>query len=102
MKQEKAIFAAGCFWGVQYQFQRVPGVLKTIVGYTGGPEENPQYPEVKAHQTHHVEAIEVEYDAEIVSYEELCKFFVRLLPFFKLVDADLHVQHAGIDYQNIF
>ena len=70
MKQEKAIFAAGCFWGVQYQFQRVSGVLKTTVGYTGGPEENPQYPEVKAHKTQHVEAIEVEYDAEVVSYEE--------------------------------
>ena len=78
MKQEKAIFAAGCFWGVQYQFQRVAGVLKTTVGYTGGPEENPQYPEVKAHKTQHVEAIEVEYDAEVVSYEELCKVFFEI------------------------
>ena len=78
MKLEKAIFAAGCFWGVQYQFQRVTGVLKTTVGYTGGPEENPQYPEVKAHKTHHVEAIEVEYDAEVVSYEDLCKVFFEI------------------------
>ena len=46
MRLEKAIFAAGCFWGVQYQFQRVNGVQKTTVGYTGGPEENTKYPEV--------------------------------------------------------
>ena len=78
MKQEKAIFAAGCFWGVQHQFQRVNGVLNTVVGYTGGPEENPKYPEVKAHQTHHVEAIVVDYDADIVSYEDLCKVFFEI------------------------
>ncbi|MBQ4057139.1 MAG: peptide-methionine (S)-S-oxide reductase MsrA, partial [Bacteroidaceae bacterium] len=78
MKQEKAIFAAGCFWGVQHQFQRVNGVLNTVVGYTGGPEENPKYPEVKAHQTHHVEAIIVDYDADIVSYEDLCKVFFEI------------------------
>ena len=78
MRLEKAIFAAGCFWGVQYQFQRVNGVQKTTVGYTGGPEENPKYPEVKAHQTQHVEAILVEYDAEIVSYEDLCKVFFEI------------------------
>ena len=78
MKPEKAIFAAGCFWGVQHQFQRVNGVLHTVVGYTGGSEENPKYPEVKAHLTHHVEAIEVDYDADIVSYEELCKVFFEI------------------------
>ena len=56
---KSGIFAAGCFWGVQYQFQRLQGVLSTTVGYTGGPEQNPTYPEVKAHNTHHVEAIKV-------------------------------------------
>ena len=62
MKVEKAIFAAGCFWGVQHQFERIPGVLNTTVGYTGGPEANPAYTQVKAHMTHHVEAIFVDYD----------------------------------------
>ena len=78
MKNKKAIFAAGCFWGVQHQFQRVEGVLNTLVGYTGGPEQNPKYPEVKAHQTHHVEAILIDYDADIVNYEELCKVFFEI------------------------
>ena len=75
MKVEKAIFAAGCFWGVQHQFERIPGVLNTTVGYTGGPEANPTYTQVKAHMTHHVEAIFVDYDADMVSYVDLCKLF---------------------------
>lgn len=78
MKQERAIFAAGCFWGIQYQFQQIPGVLSTKVGYTGGPEENPKYPEVKAHQTHHVEAIVIDYDADLISYTDLCKVFFEI------------------------
>lgn len=75
---KSGIFAAGCFWGVQYQFQRQAGVLNTTVGYTGGPEQNPTYPEVKAHQTHHVEAIKVDYDEHVVSYEDLCKLFFEI------------------------
>lgn len=78
MKQEKAIFAAGCFWGVQHQFQRMTGVLHTVVGYTGGQEEHPSYPEVKAHRTHHVEAIRVDYDTDLVSYADLCKLFFEI------------------------
>lgn len=78
MKTENAIFAAGCFWGVQHQLGRIPGVLSTVVGYTGGHEENPTYPEVKAHNTHHVEAILVQYDADKVSYTELCKVFFEI------------------------
>lgn len=74
----KAIFAAGCFWGVQYHFQRMKGVLGTIVGYIGGNEEFPKYEEVKAHKTHHVEAIQVEYDESIVGYEDLCKLFFEI------------------------
>ena len=78
MKTERAIFAAGCFWGVQHQFDRMRGVTKTTVGYTGGEEENPTYHEVKAHRTHHVEAVLVEYDAETVTYTDLCKLFFEI------------------------
>ena len=78
MTTKKAIFAAGCFWGVQHQMQRIAGVEDTVVGYTGGEELNPTYPEVKAHLTHHVEAIEVTYDASVVDYATLCKVFFEI------------------------
>jgi peptide-methionine (S)-S-oxide reductase/peptide methionine sulfoxide reductase msrA/msrB len=54
------------------------GVLNTSVGYTGGIEESPTYEEVKAHRTHHVEAVKVEFDADILNYEDLCKFFFEI------------------------
>lgn len=78
MKAEQALFAAGCFWGVQYQFERIPGVFNTTVGYTGGSEINPTYTQVKAHITHHVEAVLVDYDADMVSYTDLCKLFFEI------------------------
>lgn len=74
----KAIFAAGCFWGVQYYFDEVPGVIKTTVGYTGGNTENPTYEQVCFHKTGHVEAALLEYDNDLVSYATLVKHFFRL------------------------
>ncbi len=76
--ESTAIFAAGCFWGVQYQFEKEPGVIQTIVGYSGGEEQNPNYTEVKAHQTHHVEAIIIEFDPDIISYTRLCQIFFEI------------------------
>jgi peptide-methionine (S)-S-oxide reductase len=76
MKQ--AIFAAGCFWGVQYYFDQVPGVTKTTVGYTGGHTENPSYEAVCTHTTGHAEAVLLEFDPAKVSYETLCRHFFRM------------------------
>ena len=56
MKLEKAIFACGCFWGAQYQFEHAKGVVRSTVGYIGGHKEHPAYEEVKAHTTGHAEA----------------------------------------------
>ena len=78
MKREKAIFACGCFWGAQHQFERAKGVIATTVGYIGGDKENPTYEEVKKHITGHAEATMVEYDAEQTSFTELCKLFFEI------------------------
>jgi peptide methionine sulfoxide reductase msrA/msrB len=74
-KEAKAIFAGGCFWGVEYYFQRAKGVISTEVGYTGGRTENPTYKEVCTKDTGHVEAMEVVYDPEVITFEELAKLF---------------------------
>ena len=75
---QKALFAAGCSWGVQYYFDQVPGVIKTIVGYTGGHTKNPSYDQVATGTTGHAEAVLITFDAEQVSYETLLKHFFRL------------------------
>lgn len=77
-RTQKAIFAAGCFWGVQYYFDQVPGVLKTVAGYTGGHTDNPSYEDVLTHSTGHAEALEIEFDPGKVTYQTLLKHFFRM------------------------
>ena len=74
-KFEKATFGAGCFWGVQSTFDSVKGVKKTEVGYAGGDFENPTYEDVSYRKTGHAEVLQVEYNPDEVSYDELLDVF---------------------------
>ena len=75
---ETAIFAAGCFWGVQYYFDQVPGVSKTVVGFIGGNTDKPTWEEVCSHTTGHAEAVKITFDPKIVIFETLLKQFFRI------------------------
>jgi peptide-methionine (S)-S-oxide reductase len=75
----KAIFAGGCFWCVESDFDKVPGVISTTSGYTGGKTAKPTYEQVSSHSTGHAEAVEVVYDPAKVSYARLVEHFWRTI-----------------------
>lgn len=76
---ETAIFAGGCFWCSESDFEKLDGVISVVSGYTGGVEKDPTYIEVSANRTSHTEAVEVSYDSTKVSYSELVEFFWRTI-----------------------
>jgi methionine-S-sulfoxide reductase len=75
---ERATFAAGCFWGVEANFRSLEGVTDTMVGYTGGHTPDPTYAQVCRHRTGHAEAVQVEFDPAVISYEELLSNFWKM------------------------
>lgn len=75
---KKAWFAGGCFWGVEYHFEKTEGVISAVSGYMGGRTDNPTYRDVCNHTTGHVEAVEVTYNPRRVSYEKLARLFFEI------------------------
>jgi peptide methionine sulfoxide reductase msrA/msrB len=78
MNQAKAYYAGGCFWGVEHLFQSKPGVTNAVSGYMGGTLESPTYQDVLTKTSGHLEAVEISYDPDRVSYEELTRFFFEI------------------------
>ena len=77
VKTETATFAGGCFWCMQHPFDELPGVISTTVGYTGGTEDKPTYAQVSAGATGHTEAIQVQFDPNVINYKELLDVYWR-------------------------
>ena len=78
MNKKKATFAAGCFWGVEAKFREIDGVIDAEVGYTGGHVENPTYRMVSSKKTGHAESVQITYDPNQVSYEDLVRAFFEM------------------------
>ena len=97
-QKEKAYFAGGCFWCVEESFEKLNGVEEVISGYSGGTTENPTYKEVTYGKTGHFEVVEVIYNKEIITYEELLKnFWLNIDPF----DAYGQFCDKGYSYRSV-
>ena len=99
----EAVFAAGCFWGVEHLFQRVNGVVMTEVGYTGGKHDHPSYTQVCTGQSGHYEAIRILYDSRVIEYSDLCRYFFEIHNFTQVngQGPDIGPQYASaIFYHN--
>jgi len=90
-----AVFAGGCFWCTEYDFEKVEGVSKVTSGYAGGHTDNPTYYEVASETTGHRESVEIEYDPSIVTYEYLVDHLIRII---NPTDATGSFHDRGISY----
>src|SRR3990172_2240471 len=95
---QKATFAGGCFWCTEADFEKLPGVVKVISGYTGGHKENPSYEEVSSGTTGHVEAFQVYYDPKKITYDELLNYFWRHID---PTDAGGQFVDRGAQYRSV-
>lgn len=95
---ETAIFAGGCFWSMQHDFDKVPGVIHTEVGYTGGHLPNPSYEQVSSGKTGHLESIKITYDPHKVSYADLLNFYWHDID---PTDADGQFCDKGNEYHSV-
>ena len=96
--EDKAYFAGGCFWCVEESFEKLNGVIEVISGYSGGTTENPTYKEVTYGNTGHFEVVEIIYNKEIISYEELLKnYWINIDPF----DAYGQFCDKGYSYRSV-
>jgi methionine-S-sulfoxide reductase len=93
---KKAIFAGGCFWCMQPPYDNAKGVVKTVVGYTGGSADDATYEKVSAHRTQHRESIEVTYDPTQITYDQLLDIFWRNI---NPTQADGQFHDIGLSYQ---
>jgi len=94
--EEKAVFAGGCFWCVESDFEHVTGVIEARSGYTGGTVENPTYKQVTAGGTGHFEAVEITYDPNVIAYSQLVDIFFRSVD---PTDADGQFCDRGESYR---
>ena len=97
-ERERAIFAGGCFWGVEHMMQKQSGVISVISGYTGGHTKNPSYRDVCEGNTGHVEAVEVTYDSNLITYEELATLFFEI---HDPTQLDRQGPDAGYQYRSV-
>jgi peptide methionine sulfoxide reductase msrA/msrB len=93
-----ATFAGGCFWCVEADFEKLPGVVKVISGYTGGQKENPSYEEVSSGTTGHVESVQVYYDPSKITYEELLDYFWKHID---PTDSSGQFVDRGLQYRSV-
>jgi methionine-S-sulfoxide reductase len=99
---KEAYFAGGCFWGVEYQFRKLNGVLDVISGFMGGESQEPSYIEVKTGLTGHLETVKVIYDPSKIDYASLCKLFFEIHDFTQIggQGPDIGDQYSSAIFYN--